>query len=84
MTTFNDALIANFRAERARAGVQQEELAERMRGLGYKWKRQTVSELERGERRLLAEELIGIAMALKIPASRLLDPFDAHMKASQA
>lgn len=55
-----------------------------MRGLGYKWKRQTVSELERGERRLLAEELIGIAMALKIPASRLLDPFDAHMKASQA
>lgn len=67
------AIAANIRAERARANIGQQELAERMEALGWKWVRQTVGQVEGGTRRATADELIGLALCLDIPVLRLID-----------
>jgi transcriptional regulator with XRE-family HTH domain len=52
------ALVKAIRAERARMGLTQVELADR---LG--WSRQTVNKIEAGERMVLAHELVDICAA---------------------
>lgn len=62
---WDTTIAANIRAERARIGIDQETLVKRMRALGYDtWHRQTVGKVERGERRVLADELPGLARCL--------------------
>jgi transcriptional regulator with XRE-family HTH domain len=72
---YADVLARNVRAERARLGLEQELLAVRMRALGFTvWVRQTVARVEAGKRRLTAEELFGLALALETRLSNLLEP----------
>ena len=69
-----EAIIDNVRAYRARRRLDQADVVMAMRALGYtNWHRQTMSKVERGERRLLAEEIIGLA--------RVLATFPAHLLA---
>jgi hypothetical protein len=66
-------LAANLRAERARAAMDQEELADAMRSLGFSsWKRQTVGQCEQARRRILAAEVFGLAMALQVKPGKLM------------
>jgi transcriptional regulator with XRE-family HTH domain len=66
-------LAVNLAAERARRKLGQEDVAARMRAVGYaKWSRQTVSDLESGKRRLLAEEILALAAILKTSFTVLL------------
>jgi hypothetical protein len=73
--TYADVLARNMRAARAALRLDQEPLATRMRALGFvSWRRQTVAVAEKGERRLTAEELLGLAFALETSMGALLDP----------
>jgi transcriptional regulator with XRE-family HTH domain len=73
--TYADVLKNNARAARSRAGLDQEDVAERMRELGFSaWLRQTVTRIERGRRRLTAEEVFGLALALGTTPVALLSP----------
>jgi transcriptional regulator with XRE-family HTH domain len=64
--SYGDTLLENIRATRARKKLDQAVVSERMRKLGYtSWHRQTLGKVERGERRLAASELLGLALALE-------------------
>lgn len=70
----NDALAANFRSARARKQLYQADVSERMRALGYtSWRRQTVATVEKGERRLTAEEIFGLAFVFETSVMSLMD-----------
>lgn len=70
-----DVLTRNVRAARARRGLEQELVASRMRALGFSvWVRQTVARVEGGKRRLTADELFGLALALETRLTALLEP----------
>jgi hypothetical protein len=72
--TYDEILARNIRSARARLGpLGQESLARRMRALGYSsWLRQTVSSTEKGKRRVSAEEIFGLALALQTTISGLM------------
>lgn len=73
--TYGEVLARNIRAARSRVDIGQENLAARMRFLGFSaWIRQTVGATERGRRRPTAEEIVGLAIALETPAWRLMSP----------
>jgi transcriptional regulator with XRE-family HTH domain len=64
--SYSETLLENIRATRARKKLDQAVVSERMRKLGYEsWHRQTLGKVERGERRLAAFELLGLAYALE-------------------
>ncbi|MGO9298410.1 MAG: helix-turn-helix domain-containing protein [Streptosporangiaceae bacterium] len=74
-TAYRDVLARNVRIARAARGIGQQELAARMRTLGYDaWLHQTVGNVERGKRRIIAEEVLGLAFALETSVGALLDP----------
>lgn len=74
-TTYADLLMRNVKAARARRGIDQETLAVRMRALGFPvWVRQTVARAENGKRRLTAEEVFGLAIALEVSVMTLMEP----------
>ena len=50
-----------------RMGLEQWDVAKHMQALGFKWRYQTLSQVERGERSLGADELLGLTVALKPP-----------------
>jgi transcriptional regulator with XRE-family HTH domain len=63
---YSNVILENIRATRARKKLDQADVSERMRKLGYQsWHRQTLGKVERGERRLAAAELLGLAAALE-------------------
>lgn len=63
--SYDEILAANLRAARARVRLDQADVVERMRALGYTtWHRQTMGKVERGERRLLAAEVRALAWVL--------------------
>jgi len=68
-------LAGNIAAARARNRLQQSDLADRMRTLGFRWVRQTVGEVEKGRRRVDIGELYGIALALDLPIATLVLPW---------
>jgi transcriptional regulator with XRE-family HTH domain len=73
--TYDQVLAQNIRAARARAGLGQESLAARMRALGFEgWVRQTVGSTEKPTRRVTAEEIFGLALALETSMSGLMAP----------
>ncbi len=72
---YGTVLAKNVRAARARKGLDQEPLAVRMRALGYSaWRRQTVASVEKANRRLTAEEILGLALALQTTIGALMEP----------
>jgi len=59
------AIAGNIRAERARARLSQQQVADTMNDHGYRtWHKQTVSDLEGGKRTVAADELITLAEVL--------------------
>ena len=64
----------NIRAQRARTGLTQAELATRMNMLGYAWYKQTVGLVERNQRPLLADELSALALCLGTTPDELYLP----------
>lgn len=73
--SYREVLARNIRAERNRAGLSQQDLAGRMQALGFTaWLHQTVGSTERGKRRLLVEELFGLALAIGTSMGALLAP----------
>jgi transcriptional regulator with XRE-family HTH domain len=75
--SYGDVLARNLRAARSRLGINQEVLAYRMRALGYSaWLRQTVANVEKGRRRVMAEEIFGLAYALETSISALMRATD--------
>jgi 8-oxo-dGTP diphosphatase len=74
-TVYADVLRRNIRSLRGRAGLNQGLVVERMRALGYtSWHRQTMGNVERGERRVTAEEIFGLAVALETTIAALMSP----------
>lgn len=74
-SSYGSVLADNIRAARARRGLKLEDLAARMRALGYSaWLRQTVANVEKGKRRVTAEEVYGLAWALETSMPALLAP----------
>jgi transcriptional regulator with XRE-family HTH domain len=72
-TPYASVLARNIRAARSRLDINQENLAARMRALGYSaWLRQTVANVEKGRRRVIAEEIFGLAYALGTSMTALM------------
>lgn len=67
-------VAANIRAARARLGITQARLAERMRQLGHDWYQQTAGATERGDRRATAEEIAALAFCLDTTPDVLMLP----------
>jgi transcriptional regulator with XRE-family HTH domain len=73
--TFPQWFARNFRAARAAAGFHQGDVAGRMNDLGFKeWRRQTVARVERGERKVSAEEAYWLSYVLGTTVTRLMAP----------
>lgn len=69
----------NIRAQRARLGLTQENVATRMNMLGYAWYKQTTGLVERNQRPLGADELSALALCLETTPDQLyLPPPDVH------
>lgn len=74
---YASVLASNLRAGRAAANLSQADVGERMQALGFRaWLRSTVSLAEQGKRRVTAEELLGLALALGTSMVRLVTPPD--------
>lgn len=74
-TTYRVVLARNIRAARRRLDINQQRLAERMRALGHAaWVHQTVGNVEKGKRRVTAEEILGLAFALETTVATLMAP----------
>ena len=72
---YSEVLARNIRGARSRQGIGQKSLATRMRVLGYTaWFTQTVGKAERGERRITAEEILGLAACMGTTVQRLMTP----------
>lgn len=73
--TYGEILARNLRAARSRIDIGQENVAVRMRALGYSaWIRQTVGSTERGKRRPTAEEIFALAIVLQTSITALMAP----------
>ena len=64
-----------IRRAREKAGLKPTAVGRRMAALGYDWHPQTVFNVEAGRRRVLAEELLPLALCLQTPVSYLLSPY---------
>jgi transcriptional regulator with XRE-family HTH domain len=69
---YSEILAANIRVARAYLHLSQASVARRMTALGYRWTRQTVSEVEANDRRVLAEEVFALGFVLQTPVPFLL------------
>jgi transcriptional regulator with XRE-family HTH domain len=69
------AIGSNLRALRTGRPqkLDQQQVADQMRALGYGWARQTVGNVEAGKRALLAEEVFGLMLVLDVTLLDLLD-----------
>jgi transcriptional regulator with XRE-family HTH domain len=72
MARLGDVIAGNVRAERARRGWQQADLASK---LG--WSRSSVGDLEAGKRRVTANDLTPLCRAFGINFAKLVDGADA-------
>jgi transcriptional regulator with XRE-family HTH domain len=79
-TTPGEILAGNIAAARGRRRLQQSDLADRMRALGWRWVRQTVGEIENNRRRVSSDELIGLSYALETEVGNLLLPAPGEMR----
>jgi transcriptional regulator with XRE-family HTH domain len=73
--SYGSVLARNIRAARAGADISQQVLAARMQSLGFgAWLHQTVANVEKEKRRVTAEEIFGLALALNTTVDRLMRP----------
>jgi 8-oxo-dGTP diphosphatase len=72
---YAELVVRNIRAERGRRRLDQADVVERMRALGFtSWHRQTISRIENGSRRVFPDELLGLSLALETEMATLLFP----------
>jgi transcriptional regulator with XRE-family HTH domain len=62
------------RAWRLLRHLQQADVAEKMRELRHPWTQATVSQVERGQRNLTIDELVGLSIVFDVSLNELLDP----------
>jgi transcriptional regulator with XRE-family HTH domain len=75
MATYNKIVAQNIKAARSRIGLSQRDAVSRMQALGFTaWHPPTLGNVERGERGLRIEELLGLALAFDTTMERLLTP----------
>ncbi len=68
-----EALVAhNLRVLRKAARLSQEDVAERMTRLGFKFHQTQVAKIENGARPVRFDEVIGLAKALSVPAANFM------------
>lgn len=72
-TSYAEVVTRNIRAARSRQDLDQANIVKRMRALGYEnWHRQTMGKVERGERRVTADEVLALSLALETSISSLV------------
>lgn len=70
----------NISAERGRLQATQTAIAARMNALGFgDWHQQTLASIEKGRRRVTAEEVLGLVLALESTLDRLLSPVGGEL-----
>ena len=68
-----EALVAhNMKVLRKAARLSQEDLAERMTQLGFKFHQTQVAKIESGNRLVRFDEVVGLAKALSVPAAQFM------------
>lgn len=68
-----EALVAhNMKVLRKAARLSQEDLAERMSRLGFKFHQTQIAKIENGTRLLRFDEVVGLAKALNVPAAHFM------------
>ena len=71
----SDAIAEKVRAYRLLRRMKQDDVADGMRNLRHHtWTRQTVSDVERVQRNLTVDELVGLSIVLGLSLNELLDP----------
>jgi transcriptional regulator with XRE-family HTH domain len=70
----SDAVAEKVRAWRLLRHLQQADVAEKMRELRHPWTQATVSQVERGQRNLTIDELVGLSIVFDVSLNELLDP----------
>jgi transcriptional regulator with XRE-family HTH domain len=71
----SDAVAEKVRGYRLLRRMKQDKVAEDMRKLRHHtWTRQTVSDVERVQRNLTVDELVGLSIVLGLSLNELLDP----------
>jgi transcriptional regulator with XRE-family HTH domain len=71
----SDAIAEKVRAYRLLRRMKQDDVAEEMRKLRHHtWTRQTVSDVERVQRNLTVDELVGLSIVFGLTLNELLDP----------
>jgi transcriptional regulator with XRE-family HTH domain len=75
---YGEVLGRNISAARGRRQLSQGAVAQRMRALGFPWKQQTVTSVEKNKRRVTAEEVLGLALSLEISMAALITADSDH------
>jgi transcriptional regulator with XRE-family HTH domain len=71
----SDAIAEKMRAYRLLRRLKQDDVANSMRELRHQtWTRQTVSDVERLQRNLTVDELVGLSIVFELSLNELLDP----------
>jgi transcriptional regulator with XRE-family HTH domain len=70
----SDAVAEKVRGYRLLGRMKQDDVAEKMRELRHPWTQATVSQVERGQRNLTVDELVGLSIVLGLSLNELLDP----------
>jgi transcriptional regulator with XRE-family HTH domain len=70
----SDAVAEKVRGYRLLRRLKQDDVADGMRKLRHTWTRQTVSDVERLQRNLTVDELVGLSIVLELTVNELLDP----------
>lgn len=79
--SFSDVIVRNIRTLRARKGLDQGDVVERMRNLGFtNWHRQTMSKIELGQRRVTMEELLGLVLVFETSWGSLMFPAAGELR----
>ena len=74
-TSYAQILASNVKAVRGRKGLDQKDVAARMRALGFRtWIHQTVGHLENDRRRVTAEEVLALSVVLDTSVPVLMEP----------
>lgn len=85
-----EALVAhNLKVMRKAARLSQDDVAERMRRLGFKFHQTQIAKIENGTRSIQFDEVIGLAKALNLPAEYFMtqavaNPEDPHYELQEA
>jgi transcriptional regulator with XRE-family HTH domain len=70
----SDAVAEKVRGYRLLGRMKQDDVAEKMRELRHPWTQATVSQVERGQRNLTVDELVGLSIVFELTLNELLDP----------